>query len=268
MPRVRVGGVELAYEVDGTGEPVLLLTGLGGDRHAWDLVRRDLARRHRLVLVDNRDAGESGDAAAGYGLGDMAADALGVMDEVGIERFHVVGASMGGAIAQHLALQAPTRAATLVLLSTWGRTDAFLRTVLSGWRLLVERLSSDEFLAALAPWAFTYRFLEAPAPEVVAVQATLRERGVKSVTAYRRQIDACLAHDVLGLVPLLRTPTLVLVGEDDILTPARYGRTLGAAFPRAEVALVPASGHACFLETPKAVAERVLRFLAHHPLAA
>src|SRR5438034_731608 len=167
------------------------------------------------------------------------------------------------AIVQHLALLARTRVATLTLVATWGRTDAFLATILASWRLMVERLSPDQFLAALAPWAFTYRFLEAPAPEVVALQAAARERGLlKSVAAYQRQVDACLAHDTLALLPLLRTPSLVLVGEDDILTPPRYARALGAALPRGEVVLVPASGHACFLETPKPLAERVLRFLA------
>ena len=269
MPRVRIGDLELFHEVDGAGEPVLLVMGLGGEHHAWDLVRRDLARRHRLVLVDNRDAGASDEVRAAYGTGDMAADALGVMDHLGIERFHVVGASMGGAIAQHLALQAPTRVATLTLVSTWARTDPFLATLLAGWRLLVERLSPEQFLAGLSPWVFTHRFLEAPSPEVVAFQAAARERGLlKSVAAYQRQVDACLGHDTLGLLPLLRTPSLVLVGEDDILTPPRYARALAAALPRGEVALVPATGHACFLETPKPLAERVLRFLAHHPLAA
>jgi len=268
MPRVRVRDLELFHDGEGAGDPLLLLTGLGGDHHAFDLVRRDLARHHRLVLVDHRDAGASDEAPAAYGLGDVAADALALMDALGIERFHVLGASMGGAVAQHLALQAPTRVTTLVLVSTWGRTDAFLRSVLGSWRTMVERLAPGDFLAAIMPWALTYRFLDAPAPEVVALQASLRERGLlKSVAAYRRQVDACLAHDTLGLVPLLRTPTLVLTGEDDILTPPRYGRALAAALPRAEVMLVPASGHACFLETPKAVTERALRFLARHPVS-
>jgi pimeloyl-ACP methyl ester carboxylesterase len=241
--------------------------GLGGEHGAWQLQRGELARRYRVVLVDNRDAGQSDEARGAYGIGDMAADALGVMDHLGIERFHVVGASMGGAITQHLALQAPTRVASMVLASTWGRTDAFLRAIFGSWRLLVERVSGEEFLAMQAPWAFTVRFLEAPPADVVAVQVRLRQRGVlRSVGAYQRQVDACLAHDVLDLVPLLRTPALVLTGEDDILTPPRYGRTLAAALPRAEMALVPASGHACFLETPKPFTDRVLRFLGRHPL--
>src|SRR2546425_12892194 len=111
MPRVCVGELELFYDTDGAGEPVLLLMGLGGEHHAWDLVRPDLARRYRLVLVDNRDAGDSSEARGAYTLDDMAGDAPRVMDALGIESFHLVGASLGGAIAHRPALQAPTRLA-------------------------------------------------------------------------------------------------------------------------------------------------------------
>lgn len=270
MPRLRVGELELAVETDGTGEPLLMLMGLGGDRHGWDLIRGELARRHRLVLLDNRDAGESEEAHGPYGLGDMAADALGVLDQLGIERFHVLGASMGGAIAQHLALQAPTRVATLVLACTWGRTDGFLASILASWRLQVERLAPEEFLAAQMPWAFTYRIFPTPPPELVAFQEARRARGalLRSVAAYQRQVDACLAHDTLGLLPLLRTPTLLLVGEDDIFTPPRYARAVAASLAGSEVLMLPATGHGCFLETPKVFADRVLRFLARHRLPA
>ena len=268
MPRARVGELGLFYELDGAGDPLLLLMGLGGEHRAWDFARKDLARRHRLVLLDNRDAGASDEARAPYAIGDMATDALAIMDHLGIERFHVLGASMGGAIAQQVALQAPTRVASLVLASTWGRSDAFLRAILDSWRRMSERFAPEELFAAQAPWVFTARFLEAPPPEFVAFQAQWRTRGfLKSVAAYQRQVEACLAHDTLGLLPLLRTPTVVLVGEDDILTPPRYARAIAAALNRAEVVLVPGSGHACFLESPKAFAERAVRFLAKHPVA-
>lgn len=267
MPRTKVGSLEIAYDVCGAGDPVLMLMGLGGTHHGWDLVRSDFARRHRLVLVDNRDAGDSGEATASYGLGEMAADALAVMDELGIDRFHVVGASMGGAIAQHLALQAPTRVASLVLASTWGKTDPFLTAVLHGWRAMVERLSPEAFLAAQSVWAFTSRYFQEPPAELAAWQVEQVKRApLKSVAAYQRQIDACLGHDLMGMFILLRTPALVVVGEEDILTPPRYARALAAALPRGEVLLVPGTGHACFLETPKAFADRVLRFLGKQRL--
>jgi pimeloyl-ACP methyl ester carboxylesterase len=243
--------------------------GLGGDRHGWALQRTALARRHRLVLLDNRDAGESDEATGGYGLADMATDAIGVMDALGCERFHVLGVSMGGAVAQHLALAVPSRVSSLLLASTWGRTDPMLGAILGGWRRLVAMLSPEEFLAVQAPWAFTHRFFREPSPEVVALQGRLRERpSYRSPAAFARQVDACLAHDLLGVLPLLTTPALVLVGEDDILTPPRHGRAVAAALARADVALVPAGGHACFLETPKPFAERVLHFLARHPIGA
>jgi pimeloyl-ACP methyl ester carboxylesterase len=269
MPRVRVGALDLAYETEGQGDPVLVLSGLGGEHHSWDFVRPELARRHRLVLLDNRDAGASDEASGAYGIADMAADALGVMDHLGIERFHLLGASMGGAVAQQVALQAPYRVGAMVLVGTWGRTDGFLRTILGGWRRLAAQVAPEELLAAMLPWAFTPRFFAAPPAELVAWQAAAQARGLlRSVAAFQRQVDACLAHDTLDLLPLLRTPTLVLVGEDDILTPPRYGRALAAALASAEVVLVPASGHACFLETPQAVAERALRFFARWPIRA
>lgn len=237
--------------------------GLGGARQAWDLVRPALARRHRLVLVDNRDAGESDEAPGPYGIADMAEDALGVMDHLGNERFHVVGASMGGAIAQELALRAPCRVASLVLASTWAQTDPFLAAVFAAWRMVVERLAPDEFLRVQAPWAFTPRFFVAPPPELVAAQAAVRERGVlKSVPAYQRQVDACIGHDALGRLAALRLPALVVVGEDDILTPPRHGRMIAAALAGAELAVLAGSGHACFLETAGPFGERVLDFLA------
>jgi pimeloyl-ACP methyl ester carboxylesterase len=265
MPHASTGGLRVFYETAGEGEPLLLIPGLGADHHMFDLQREALARAHRLILVDNRDAGASDEAAAPYGIADMAQDALAVVDQVGAGRFHVLGVSMGGAIAQQVALQAPDRVASLVLVSTWGRTDPFLHAVLEGWRLMISRLTPEQFLAAQAPWIFSARFLGSPTPEVVALQAGMRERGwPRSVAAFERQALASLAHDVMGILAILQTPTLVLAGEDDILTPPRYGRALAAMLGRAELALLTGVGHACLLESPKPFAERVLRFLGRH----
>jgi pimeloyl-ACP methyl ester carboxylesterase len=264
MPHATAGGLRLFYDTHGEGEPLLLLPGLGADHHLFDLQREAFARQHRLILLDPRDAGHSDEAATPYGIADMAQDALSVMDHVAPgERFHVLGVSMGGAIAQQLALQAPDRVGSLVLASTWGRTDPFLRSVLEGWRVMIARLTPEEFLAAQAPWLFSARFLASPTPEVAALQAAMRQRGwPRSVAAIERQIVACLGHDALAVLAILQTRALVLVGEDDILTPPRYGRALAAMLGRAELGLLSGCGHASLLEAPKPFAERVLKFLS------
>ena len=264
MPHATAGGLRLFYDTHGEGEPLLLLPGLGADHHLFDLQREAFARQHRLILVDPRDAGQSDEAGAPYGIADMAEDAVSVMDHAAPgERFHVLGVSMGGAIAQQVALQAPDRVASLVLASTWGRTDPFLRAVLEGWRVMIARLTPEEFLAAQAPWLFSARFLTSPTPDVTALLAAMRQRGwPRSVAAIERQIVACLGHDALAVLVILQTPALVLVGEDDILTPPRYGRALAAMLGRAEIGLLSGCGHASLLETPKPFAERVLKFLA------
>ena len=267
MAHASIGGLRLFYETDGggEGEPLLLLPGLGADHHLFDLQRAALGRAHRLILVDNRDAGASDEATSPYGIAEMAQDALAIVDQLGGGRFHVLGVSMGGAIAQQVALQAPDRVASLVLVSTWGRTDPFLHAVLEGWRLMIARLTPEQFLAAQAPWVFSARFLASPTPEFAALQAGIRERGwPRSVAAYERQVLACLAHDALAVLAILQTPTLVLAGEEDILTPPRYGRALAAMLGRAELGLLTGVGHACLLESPKPFAEKVLRFLARH----
>ena len=268
MPHASVAGLRVSYETDGKGEPLLLIPGLGDDHHVFGPLREAARGQHRLILVDNRDAGASDEASAPYGTAEMAQDALAILEQLGVGRFHVLGVSMGGAIAQQVALQAPDRVASLVLVSTWGRTDPFLHAVFEGWRLMISRLTPGQFLATQAPWLLSPRFLASPTPELVALEKGMRERGwPRSVPAFERQVGACIAHDVLGVLAILQTPTLVLTGEDDILTPPRYGRALAAMLGRAELGLLTGVGHACLLESPKPFAERVLRFLARHAQA-
>ena len=159
-------------------------------------------------MIDNRDAGASSEAPRGYALADMAADALAVVDHLGLERFHVLGASMGGAIAQHLALAAPQRVASMVLLGTWARTDGFLRAILAPWRALVACVPAELFVLQQMPWVYGPRTLQDPPAELLAWQEQARARGlIKSPGAIQRQIDACLGHDLADVLIMLRTPT-------------------------------------------------------------
>ena len=120
MPFTEACDRRLYYEEHGEGEPLLLVMGLGADSLAWALQVKAFAERYRMVMFDNRDVGRSEIVEDEYEITDMAADTIALADELGLESFHLVGLSMGGAISQELALAAPERVRSLTLCVTWG----------------------------------------------------------------------------------------------------------------------------------------------------
>jgi pimeloyl-ACP methyl ester carboxylesterase len=120
MPFADVNGVRLYYEVHGEGEPLLAITGLGGDHLSWADQLPALRERFRTIMFDNRDSGRSSECAEGYKVSDLAHDTLALADWLELDDFHLLGVSLGGAIAQEVALAAPARVRTLTLAMTWG----------------------------------------------------------------------------------------------------------------------------------------------------
>ena len=122
MPKATIGDLELYYEEHGSGEPLIMVLGLGQDVATWGLQIEALSKHLRLIVFDNRDAGRSSRCPDNYTTQSMARDILYLMDHLGIERTHLLGTSMGGMIAQNVALMAPERLKSLILVSTtsWG----------------------------------------------------------------------------------------------------------------------------------------------------
>jgi len=118
MPRARTGEIEIYYEVHGQGLPLIMILGLGQDIATWDFQVSEFSKYFRLIVFDNRDSGRSSQCLAPYTTEDMARDTLGLMDYLHIERAHILGTSMGGMIAQQVALLVPERVMSLVLAST------------------------------------------------------------------------------------------------------------------------------------------------------
>ena len=129
------GVVELAYDIEGSGPDLLLVAGTASTRLLWSLVRPQLARSFRTIAFDNRDAGASTIATGPYTLSDLCADAVAVLDAAGSKRAHVLGHSMGGAIAQQIALDAPDRVASLTLACTWARGDGYSKNLMRLMRI-------------------------------------------------------------------------------------------------------------------------------------
>ncbi len=260
MPTAANAGIELDYEVSGEGPPLLLISGLSAQRPFWSLARPRL-KGFRLVEFDNRDIGKSGRATGPYEIADMARVALAVLDAAGIDRAHVVGHSMGGVIAQELALLAPARVDRLVLANSFARNDLYTREV---FRLIADlrRALDDELVFGAALTSFV---IGMPTLKHTAlfgfVQAALDAGLLQEKDAFLRQLDACLGADTLDRVNGITAPTLVLFADGDRLFSSTMARELATLIAGADIDEIVDSGHCPMVEQPVAFAAVVTSFL-------
>lgn len=264
MPYAVINKIRMHYEVSGQGAPVLLINGLSAPAVNWAFQARALAPHFQVVTFDNRGVGETDlPPEAVYSTAQMADDAAALLRHLRIGRAHVVGASMGGTIAQELALRHPRLVRSLTLLCTWVEGDArFLHTV-EAWMSLAYRVPVEErYRHVLYPWLFTPRFFAAKENVEIAFQRALAYPHQTKAEAIERQGRGILAWNGTRVRRLsaIRVPTLVLVGRDDILTPPAFSKALAKGIPRARLVVLP-GGHGFFLENADQVNRRILRFL-------
>lgn len=264
MSYAQINGIRIHYETYGQGDPILLINGLSAPAVNFLFQVRDLSPHYRVITFDNRGVGETGvvDGAL-YPTAEMADDAAGLLDHLEIKRAHVLGTSMGGTIAQELALRHPKPVRSLVLACTWARGDGrFLHTVRS-WVALCRKLSVEErFREVLYPWIFTPAFLEHPGAVEDALKRALAYPYQAAPEGIERQAGGVLAWNGTRVRDLkkIRVPTLVLVGREDILTPPAFSRELARLIPRAKLKIM-AGAHGLFIEEAEAFNRAVLSFL-------
>lgn len=260
MPSVNADGAEIYYEVTGEGDPLVLIMGLGADSRGWAMQQHALAEHYRLVLIDNRGVGKSSSPAGPYTTRQMAADTLAVMDDADIPRARILGVSLGGAVAQELALAAPERVRSIVLGSTWaGPSDWRTRIRATQLGILhaegVEALVHFRVLLIFSPPLFQ----KAPALMEV-IEKTMTET---SLEGYLQQLDAAETHDARARLSAITAPTLVLTGRRDILVPPELSTEVASLIPEASLELLE-TAHAIQLEEHERFNETVLAFFAKH----
>jgi pimeloyl-ACP methyl ester carboxylesterase len=262
------GNVELAYSVEGNGdETVLLVMGLGGRAADWGTAfPRALAERYRVVRFDNRGVGASPRAEGGYALSDLARDATAVLDAVEAPTAHVIGISMGGMIAQLVALEHSHRVDKLVLLSTHFGGHHVQGPTPDAMRMF----DPDTFVSLgrdpVEMMRFTLSIITAPGfvDRAPAVLDTLLENVRREPThpgAFMAQLQAILGSDRSERVREITRPTLVVHGTDDQLIPVSNGKKLAARIPGAELVLFEDCGHMPMHEKPEELARVVAAFL-------
>ena len=248
MPTIEANGLALYYVESGQGRPILWLQGLGAEHTAWSAQLARFSAEYRCIAPDNRDVGRSARAVGAYTLADVAADAADLLRRLDAVPAHVVGLSLGGAVAQHLALDYPELVRSLCLVSTFGRQGARQRELLVAWREIYARVDLMTFYRQATTWLFSDGFFERPRNVENVLRYVASSPHVQEPEAFARQIDAALTHDTLARLGALRLPALVISGERDMLAPFHLGRELAAAIPGARFELLAGAAHSLNLE--------------------
>lgn len=258
MPFLRSGSVRIYWEEEGRGDPLLFIMGTGYTLEMWHRVRPLFAQRHRLLFMDNRGVGRSDVPDEPYSIRDMAADCVGVLHEAGALDAHVLGAWLGGAVAQELALSHPECVRSLVLVCTTAFPHAvdpepavleYVRTRTS--------MSKEEGARAGVPFMYD---VNTP-PSRIEEDLALRLKMYPSAEGYLGQLRAVSGYESRSRIGSISIPTLVVHGENDRLVPPTNGEDLARLIPSARLVIIPGASHNIFSDQPEAAVEVILEFL-------
>ncbi len=261
MPHLDCNGQRLYYEDHGEGEPLLCVHGLSASTLGWLPQIPAWSERHRTIVFDNRDVGQSSRATADYEIADMRDDALALADALGLETFHLLGLSMGGAIAQEIALAAPERVRTLTLCVTFGGGGAWGRTQGRLWSQRVAGMSREDRVDELMLLCFSEAFYE-NAEMVAFVRQALLAGPEQEPDAFVRQLLATTRHEARDRLGALDLPVHVIGAEHDVLVPVWKSQELARLIPGARLTVLEAAAHGANLEFAEQFNASVLDFLA------
>jgi pimeloyl-ACP methyl ester carboxylesterase len=266
MPTVQANGIDVYYETQGDGEPIVLIPYLAADQACYAFQVAEYAKHFTCLTVDLRGAGLSGKPEGAYTTELLADDLAAFMQVAGVDRAHVAGLSLGAVTGMWLAAKHPERVKSLSLHSAWPSPDPFLGVVVEGWRIMAQALGSvtDMVIKGIFPWCFTPE-LYATRPEYIdALAEFVRGRPMPPVDAFLRQSEAVMTHDARAVLGSIQAPTLITFGGRDLLTSTRFAEPLKAGIADSEVVVFEDCAHAPIYENVDDFNQRTLAFLRDH----
>ena len=262
MPKIAVRDIEVNYQEEGDGFPLVLIHGLNGDATGWAVVMPEFAKCYRVIAPEVRGHGASGKPDIPYSIPQFSQDLFEFLRQLKIEQVHVLGLSMGGAIAQQFALDLPERVRSLILVSTFSYIDPHLHGAFSRLRESLARGGYPAFFDEVVKLAFTPKFVSANTASI----AELKEKRIKinSPVAIGRATDACLSFNLKEEISRINHPTLIISGREDIFTPLHLSEQIHRSIRGSEWKIMEGVGHNLYIEKPAEMISIVLEFLARH----
>ncbi|OKH28756.1 alpha/beta fold hydrolase [Chroogloeocystis siderophila] len=262
MPKLQANGIELFYNIQGTGEPLLLIPGFACDYAHWDLLMPSLVTEYQVIRLDNRGIGQSSAPDSPYSIKQMAKDAAILLEHIGVSKVHVAGHSMGGQIAQELALAHPEKVHSLMLLATFAIGDRRFCSIIETLGDLPRILDPEAYFYVVLPWAVSEDFYLIPGAVEEALKLKLEYPFPPTPHGLYHQSRAIISSNTLNRLQEITCPTLVLVSQQDILTPIKFSEQLAQGISNAELVVLKRGGHDLLIDAPEAVATAMLNFLA------
>ncbi|MBT5571145.1 MAG: alpha/beta hydrolase [Alphaproteobacteria bacterium] len=248
MPIVNTGRFDINYVEEGEGFPVVLIHGLAGDHTAWLPQLAAWKDKYRVIAFDNPGSGNSSLVSEPTGTADLADATLGLMAELGIEKAHIVGRSMGGAVAQHMALKAPERLQSLALAASFARLDPVGAQVIKNLQQLLAWRKSWAEWAPHAVYLFVAPKFFNENEELMAKITALVSGEDRDMVSYDHLATACIEHEALNQLPNIQTPTLVMGGQYDPICSLTAQNWMMEKLPNAELEVFENSSHFFLME--------------------
>lgn len=264
MPTVSVNGCDIYYEIHGQGAPLILIMGLRRNIEWWYHQIPALEKHFKVIVFDNRGAGRSEKPAMDYSIRQFADDTAAVMDALNIDRAHVLGISMGGYIAQELAINYPEKVTDLVLgCTSCGGEKAVLMSAERMEKFTANKnLSPEEILQKDMDIFFSDEYV-ASNPTAIARFSEISMRHYQPAEAFERQFAACLKHNTIARLNRITQPTLIMTGDDDPLVPSENSFILKELLPHARLSVFPKGRHCFFMEFADRFNKEVVSYLGY-----
>lgn len=261
MPAAKLKNINLYYDIYGEGDPLVLIAGLGSDSVSWFNVIDDLSQNFKLIVFDNRGCGRSDYPTDDFTIYDMAKDTIGLLDYLKIEKADILGHSMGGYIAQEIAIKNPERVKNLILISTAAYTTSRNKKLFGEFSdILKSEGYSEDWFKSFAEWLFTDEVQYDTSFVNLFVSNALKYPHLQKPSGFELQINALNSFDARSQLSLIKAKTFILSGREDILITPEESLFLSEKITDSTLQILNNIAHSIQVENPKAFSEAVLKF--------
>ena len=263
MPKVKANNINLNYEQQGSGEPLILLPFLSADNACYTFQVAEYAKHFTCISIDLRGTGESDRPTTPYSIEDLADDIVAFLDALNIPSAHITGLSLGGAIGLWLAAKYPDKVKSLSVHSGWGKTDLFVKTLVNGWQVTAKALNNvpEMTIQNIFPWCFMPELYAERPDYIQSLSDFVRSRPAQTVADFILQSNAVIAHDVEEQLINITAPTQISFGSHDMVTSTRFAFPMQERIRNTELIIFDRCAHAPNFERVDEFNQRTLEFL-------